>query len=87
MKVTPVVGWTNEKPAFIHQPEEVVFLINAELKRFLDPSILKTKPFEIRGEMINVKYFDYEGHVIWGATAMILNELLTIVKRRKNILG
>jgi len=87
MIVTPVVGWTNEKPAFIHQPEEVVFLINAELKRFLDPSILKTKPFEIRGEMINVKYFDYEGHVIWGATAMILNELLTIIKRRKNILG
>lgn len=83
MIVTPVVGWTNEKPDFIHQPEEVVFLINAELERFLDPSILKTKPFEIRGEMINVKYFDYDGNVIWGATAMILNELLYIIKRSK----
>jgi 8-oxo-dGTP pyrophosphatase MutT (NUDIX family) len=87
MIVTPVVGWTEEKPDFIYQPEEVVFLINAELKRFLDPSIIKTKPFEIRGEMINVRYFDYDGHVIWGATAMILNELLTIINRRKDMLG
>jgi len=81
MIVTPVVGWTNKKPEFNHQPDEVVFLINAELKKFMNPSIIKTKPFEIRGETINVKYFDYEGHVIWGATAMILNELLTILRR------
>ena len=87
MIVTPVVAWTDKKPDFNHQPEEVVFLINAELSRFLDPSIIKIKPFEIRGEMINIKYFDYDGHVIWGATAMILNELLTIIKRRKDILG
>jgi len=87
MIVTPVVAWTDKKPDFNHQPEEVVFLINAELNRFLDPSILKTKPFEIRGEMINVKYFDYDGHVIWGATAMILNELLVIIKNGKIMLG
>jgi 8-oxo-dGTP pyrophosphatase MutT (NUDIX family) len=86
MIVTPVVAWTDKKPDFIHKPEEVVFLINAELNRFLDPSILKTKPFEIRGEMINVKYFEYDGHVIWGATAMILNELLDIIKRSKDFL-
>jgi 8-oxo-dGTP pyrophosphatase MutT (NUDIX family) len=87
MIVTPVVGWTEKMPDFKHQPEEVVFLIDAELKRFLDPSMLKIKPFEIRGEMIDVRYFDYNGNVIWGATAMILNELLTIIKRRKDMLG
>lgn len=81
MIVTPVIGWTNKRPDFVHQPEEVVFLIEAELKRFLDPSIIKIKPFNIRGEMLDVRYFDYEGNVIWGATAMILNELLTIIKR------
>lgn len=83
MIVTPVIGWTKKRPDFIHQPEEVVFLIEAELKRFLDPAIIKIKPFEIRGEMLDVRYFDYEGNVIWGATAMILNELLTIIKRIK----
>jgi 8-oxo-dGTP pyrophosphatase MutT (NUDIX family) len=87
MIVTPVVGWTSMKPEFNHQPEEVVFLINAELLRFLEPSIIKEKPFEIRGKMINVKYFDYDGNVIWGATAMILYELLTIISRQKELLG
>ena len=81
MIVTPVIGWVNEKPVFNHQPEEVVFLIDADLKILLDPSIIKTKPIEIRGEMIEVKYFDYEANMIWGATAMILYELLTILRR------
>ncbi len=85
MFVTPVVGWIDEKPHFNLQPEEVVFLINAELKRFLDPSIIMIKPFEIRGEMIEVKYFDYDGNVIWGATAMILNELLTIFRKSESL--
>jgi 8-oxo-dGTP pyrophosphatase MutT (NUDIX family) len=85
MIVTPVVGWTDKRPDFIHQPEEVVFLIEAELKRFLDPAIIKIKPFEIRGEMIDVRYFDYEGNVIWGATAMILNELLHILNKLPNV--
>ena len=81
MIVTPVVGWIDHKPVFNHEPEEVVFLIDADLKRLLDPSIIKTKPFEIRGELIDVKYFDYDGNVIWGATAMILQELLIILRR------
>lgn len=81
MIVTPVVGWMDEKPAYNYRSEEVVFLIDAEMRRFLDPSIMMTKPFEIRGELLNIKYFDYETHTIWGATAMILNELLTIIKR------
>ncbi|HUX58403.1 MAG TPA: CoA pyrophosphatase [Bacteroidales bacterium] len=81
--VTPVIGWIKERPVFNHQPEEVVFLIEADIKRFLDPSIVKVKPFDIRGEMIEVKYYDYYGNVIWGATAMIMNELLTIIRNSK----
>jgi len=81
MLVTPVVGWLNEKPLFKHRPEEVSFLINAELKRFLNTSIVKSKPFKIRGELIEIKYFDYEGNTIWGATAMILQELLALISR------
>jgi 8-oxo-dGTP pyrophosphatase MutT (NUDIX family) len=77
--VTPVAGWMDSRPEFKHQVDEVVFLIEGEVKRFLEPSMIKIKPFEIRGEIIDVKYFDYYGHIIWGATAMILNELLTII--------
>jgi 8-oxo-dGTP pyrophosphatase MutT (NUDIX family) len=81
MVVTPVVGWVNEKPPFIHRSEEVLFLINAELQRFLDNSVVKSKPFETHGEMVIIKYFDYDGNTIWGATAMIFNELLEIIRR------
>lgn len=81
MLVTPVVGWTDKKPPFNHQPEEVLFLFEAELEKFLDESIIKKKPFEVRGEIYDIKYFDYEGNTIWGATAMILHELMVIINR------
>jgi 8-oxo-dGTP pyrophosphatase MutT (NUDIX family) len=81
MNVTPVAGWIKEKPIFNCRPEEVAFLIEADLKRLLDPSTVKSKPFDINGEMLEIKYFDYEDNTIWGATAMILHELLMIIRR------
>ena len=79
--VTPVVGWMEKQPVFKRQEEEVVFIIEADIRTLINPSILKIKPFEIRGEMIDIKYFDYRGNVIWGATAMILHELFVIIRR------
>jgi 8-oxo-dGTP pyrophosphatase MutT (NUDIX family) len=81
MKVTPVIGWTNARPYFNHKPDEVLFLIEADIKRLSDPLIVKLKPLDIRGVMVEIKYFDYYGNTIWGATAMILHELLVIIKK------
>jgi 8-oxo-dGTP pyrophosphatase MutT (NUDIX family) len=81
MIVTPVLGWIKGKPAFKHKQDEVLFLIEADLKILLDPATVRLKPYEIRGEMLEIKYFDYEGNTIWGATAMILHELLIIIRR------
>ncbi len=81
MLVTPVVGWIAARPAFNHRPDEVVFLFDADLKRLSDMSMVKTKPFNIQGTMIDVRYFDYDGYIIWGATAMMLYELLHIINR------
>ncbi len=81
--VTPVVGWLRNRPHFKHDPEEVVFLIEADISKFFNPSIIKIRPFEIRGEMVDIRYFDYDGNVIWGATAMMLHELLYIINRGK----
>ena len=69
------------QPVFKCQEEEVVFIIEADIRTLINPSIIKTKPFEIQGEMIDIKYFDYKNYVIWGATAMILHELFTIFRR------
>jgi 8-oxo-dGTP pyrophosphatase MutT (NUDIX family) len=81
MIVTPVLGWTDKKPLFNYRAEEVVFLIDADLMKLINPSIVRTKPFEIRGELVQVKYFNYDDNIIWGATAMILQELMVIIKR------
>ncbi len=79
--VTPVVGWMEKQPVFTRQEEEVVFIIEADIRTLMNPSIIKIKPFEIRGEMIDIKYFDYKDNMIWGATAMILHELFTVLRR------
>lgn len=79
--VTPVAGWMKEKPLFSHRKEEVVFLIDADIRKFYDLSMIKVKPVKIGDESINVKYFDYEGNMIWGATSMIFHELLVIIRR------
>jgi 8-oxo-dGTP pyrophosphatase MutT (NUDIX family) len=81
MIVTPVVGWLDKEPLYNIKSDEVVFLFEADLKMLLDPSIVRLKPFKIRGEMVEIKYFDYNGNTIWGATAMILQELLIIIKK------
>jgi 8-oxo-dGTP pyrophosphatase MutT (NUDIX family) len=79
--VTPVAGWIDHNPEFTRQENEVVFIIEADINTLMDPASVKIKPFKIRDEMIDIKYFDYKNNVIWGATAMIFNELLTIFKR------
>jgi 8-oxo-dGTP pyrophosphatase MutT (NUDIX family) len=79
--VTPVVAWTDRRPDFRLQESEVRFVIEADIAGFLDYSIVKTKPWDIRGKALNIRYFDYNGHVIWGATAMIFHELLAVINR------
>jgi 8-oxo-dGTP pyrophosphatase MutT (NUDIX family) len=81
MLVTPVLAWTPEKPQFEHHPGEVEFLFDVELTRLNDNSIIKTVPMIVRGQPIDVKHYDYDGKVIWGATAMILRELLVLIER------
>ncbi len=81
MIVTPVVGWSQQKPRFRHHPGEVLFLFEAEIVRLLDRTIVRSTKMDIHSQKINVRYFDYDGKVIWGATAMMLHELLTIIRR------
>lgn len=78
VEVTPVVGWLPEKPHFIPDKREVDKIIEVQLKEMAVPEIIKEKVMPVRGEELMVKYYDYKGVVIWGATAMIIHELLTI---------
>ena len=81
IEVTAVVGYCHRRPDFMIQESEVVSLIEAELDHFAQAENIHERPMQIRNESLNVKYYDYRGNIIWGATAMILKELIEVIDR------
>ena len=54
-------------------------IIEADISFLFDDELIKTKILEIKGFKIEAPYFDVQGHVVWGATAMILSELKEVI--------
>ena len=80
-KVLPVVGFIEEKPVFHPDRKEVEQVIETNLAMLLDPSNIKRTDIQIAsGFKINAPYYDVDGHVVWGATAVMLSEFVEIVK-------
>ena len=78
--IYPFVAHSPGRPAFRSDPREVAELIEVPLDLFADPATRKTETwiFEKYGSR-QVPFFDIFGHKVWGATAMILSEFLTLV--------
>jgi len=81
IEVTPVLAWSETKPYFVPEKKEVAYLIEAELALFQNNEIIKTIPAEFKGESVTIKCYDYNNNIIWGATAMIIHELMAVLKR------
>jgi 8-oxo-dGTP pyrophosphatase MutT (NUDIX family) len=78
--VLPVIGFAENRPEFKPDTTEVAEIIEADISFLFDKQLLKTKTIDIKGFKIEAPYFDVQGHVVWGATAMILNELKVIIE-------
>jgi 8-oxo-dGTP pyrophosphatase MutT (NUDIX family) len=78
--VLPVIGYTENRPDFKPDIAEVAEIIEADISFLFDDELLKTKILDIKGFNIEAPYFDVQGHVVWGATAMILSELKTVIE-------
>ena len=78
--IFPFVAFYAGLPAFQPDSREVAELIEAPLNLFLNPATQKKElwHFENFGER-NVPYFDIFGHKVWGATAMIFSEFITLL--------
>jgi len=78
--VHPVVFGMEKQQVFVPQPSEVDEIFDVSLD-FLDKN-LDTIDMTVSGgiKLKNVPYFKFNQKVIWGATAMILNELIHISK-------
>ena len=57
---------------------EVTDLYHIPIAHLLNPKNLKTKV----NQTVSYPYYDFEGKVVWGATAMIISELLEIINTK-----
>lgn len=76
--VYPFVGAVHVPATFRPQDTEVAAVLYAPLPHLLDPATRRREPWMLRGREIEVPYLDVEGHKVWGATAMMLAELLAL---------
>ncbi len=81
--VHPFVGYSDIPPNYVLDPTEVQSVIEASFADFLNPDILKHRDLKVgRGLTLkDVPYFDINGYVVWGATAMMLSEFLVAFKK------
>lgn len=81
--ILPVVAVLESKPDIIADEREVQEVIIASLDDLLLSETSKEKDIHVRGYDIVAPYFDISNEVVWGATAMILNEFITIAREVK----
>jgi len=80
--VQPFVGYMKEVPVFRRDPREVEQIIEIRIRDLLDEKNRTHRQIRIRsGIRIRVPSFVIDGNIIWGATAMILNEFKAIAGR------
>ena len=79
--VYPYVGLFETTPIFIPQETEVEQVLEVALQDLLNEESLITKKLSTSyAEEIEVPAFYLNGHVVWGATAMMLSELKDMLK-------
>lgn len=79
--VHPFVGYLTARPHFTKSEREVQELIEWPLAELVLPETVKQTVVEpMPGFKLTTPYFDIKEKVLWGATAMIMNELKWVLK-------
>lgn len=82
--VTPFVGFFPFPYPFRVSPVEIAELIEVPLSHLLDPACFAEREI-IEGDWRNiVSSYQYGKHIIWGATARILKQLLDLISSHRN---
>ena len=80
--VTPIVACIHPKPVFRPDPYEVSHVFEARLQDVLREDAVKQKEILVGGKYrMMAPHFDIENEVVWGATAMMLNELRVVLRQ------
>lgn len=80
--IYPFVAHHPGTPTFHPDPIEVAEVLEVPLALLLDQSIRRVEywPDSQFGTSRRIPFFDIRGHVVWGATAMVLSELATLLE-------
>lgn len=84
--IHPFVGYRSATPTFYPDPLEVAEVLEVPLALLLDPAIRRVEHWtDPRFESPRrVPFFDVDGQVVWGATAMILSEFVTLLEDKQS---
>lgn len=75
----PVVARAERRPSFTPQAGEVARILEVGVHTLADPRTLVVERHTLAGNEYQVPFFDLAGDKVWGATAMILAEFLTVL--------
>lgn len=80
--VYPYVGYVQERPGFIPDPSEVAAILEVPFEHFRTERNIRRMDMTVSGNirLKDVPYFDIGGKVLWGATAMMMSELLALAE-------
>ncbi len=79
--VQPFLGFAKSMPQFNRQEDEVEEILEVRLLDLLNDDYLITKSVSTSYKVdVEVPAFNLNGHVVWGATAMMLSEIKDLLK-------
>lgn len=80
--VRPFLALYDSIPEFIKQEDEVEDVIEVPLHHILDDQVVVTTEVQTSyAKKIEVPAFKLKGHMVWGATAMMLSEIKDLLKQ------
>lgn len=81
-EVQPFMGISTDSLLFVPQDTEVEAIVEVTLRDFLDDSKVFHQTLSTSyAENVEVPAFRFNGHVVWGATAMMLSEIKELLNR------
>ncbi len=82
--VHPFAVWHNGSPCFIPDKGEVAAILEVSLEELMNKHIREEEQRQRKNAVVTIPCFEIGGHQVWGATAMILSELIERLRKILN---
>ena len=76
--VYPFLGWMDQRPEFDPDPSEVQYVIEVSLRDLLNPANCQSEILYHHEQPVEAPFYQVGKEKIWGATAMMLSEILQL---------